>query len=432
MELAATCSESVSALMKQVPFRLLSKTITRIDAADNNTAEKQSPSRQGIDLTQIKSEITNSKVMIVDDEELIIRVVRRFLSANGYQHFVTVTDPRIAIETIRSQRPDVVLLDINMPHVTGMDLLQTRSESTDLQLTPFIVLSANAESPIRQQALKLGATDFLNKPVESAELVLRVQNALMIKRYNDCLSGYANQLEDIVQQRTSLLERSREHIIHCLARAAEFRDNETGEHVIRVGRYSSIIASELGFNSEFCRHIELAAQLHDVGKIGVPDAILLKNGKLSPDEFDIMKKHCHIGAQIIAPIVTHESSYGPQSTMKTSTCMLENSSPMLAMAIQIALTHHEKWDGTGYPRGLTGDCIPLPGRIVCVADVFDALCSERPYKPKFTFKKCLEIMISERSVRFDPVILDAFFKRLPDIERVRRQYQAGIALDEPQ
>jgi putative two-component system response regulator len=381
-----------------------------------------------LDLSLIRSEINKSRVMIIDDEELVIRVVKRFLQAHGYEDFITLTDPREALQSIERNRPDVVLLDINMPHMSGMEILRMRNSLTELQLIPFIVLSANAESQVRQQALELGAVDFLNKPVESGELIVRVQNALILKRYNDCLKGYANSLEQIVLERTEMLERSREHIIRCLARAAEFRDNETGEHVIRVGKYSSVIAEQLGFDKSFCRQIELAAQLHDVGKIGVPDSILLNNRKLTMEEFEVMKTHCQLGFQIIAPDAQAESEQVRRHSTIGGQIMEGIESPLLEMAVEIARTHHEKWDGTGYPAGLAGDLIPISGRIVCVADVFDALCSERPYKPKFTLKKCLEIMITERGTRFDPQVLDAFFSRLIDIEQIRRSYQAGVAL----
>jgi putative two-component system response regulator len=373
-----------------------------------------------LDLSQIKSEICKSKVMIVDDEELIIRVVRRFLTNNGYENFFTLTDPRETLKAISEHQPDLVLLDINMPHLTGIDILRMRSESTELQLIPFIVLSANAESQVRQEALKLGATDFLNKPVESSELALRVQNALTIKRYNDCLTVYANRLESMVIERTQLLTRSREHIIHCLARAAEYRDNETGAHVIRVGKFSALIAEQLGLSNSYCRQIELAAQLHDVGKIGVPDSILLNHKRLTVEEFEVMKTHCQIGTNIIAPVAASEAEQVRRHSTIGGLIMEGTDSPLMEMAVEIAKTHHEKWDGTGYPSGLAGESIPLSGRIVCVADVFDALCSERPYKPKFSMKKCLEIMISERATRFDPQVLDAFFARLVDIERIRR------------
>ena len=176
-------------------------------------------------LSEIKSEITKCKVMIIDDEDLIIRVVRRFLSSSGYSDFVTLSDSRLAIETVLREKPDVVLLDINMPYLTGLDLLKTKNEMEELQFIPFLVLSANAETQTRQQALTLGAFDFLSKPVESSELVLRVQNALMNKKYNDCVTEYAFHLEELVRRRTEMLEKSYEDIIRCLARAGRRADD---------------------------------------------------------------------------------------------------------------------------------------------------------------------------------------------------------------
>lgn len=382
------------------------------------------------DVAQVLVSLRNAKVMIIDDEELVIRVVRRFLTADGYHNFIGITNSRTAIECIDRENPDVVLIDINMPHISGLDLLKSRQESGRFGLIPFIVLSANSDREVKQEALKLGATDFLGKPVDPNDLIARVQNSLTIKRHFDMLSSQAEKLEQQVRERTQMLERSREQIIHCLARAAEFRDNETGEHVIRVGKFSAVIAEELGFDNDYCRKIELAAQLHDVGKIGIPDSILLNPGKLTGEEFDIMKTHCSLGTNIMKPLADDEEERVRQHSTIGASIIDGTDSPMLQMAVEITRSHHEKWDGTGYPLGIREENIPIAGRIVCVADVFDALASERPYKPKFSFKKCLEIMISERGTRFDPRVLDAFFKRLPDIERIRRDFQDGSRLTE--
>ncbi len=388
------------------------------------------PPLKTVDMRQIHSEVRNCKVMILDDEELVTRVVRRFLATDGYTNFVTLTDPREALETIRKENPDVVLLDIMMPHITGLELLKVRHDTGEFQHIPFIILSANSESQIKREALKLGATDFLSKPVDPNDLVLRVQNALTVKRHHDHLANYAYELEQQVRERTALIERSREQIIHCLARAAEYRDNETGEHVIRVGKYSAVIAQQLGFCPEYCREIELASQLHDVGKIGIPDSVLLNPGKLSVEEFEVMKTHCQLGTEIMEPLSDNEGERVRRHAVMGGFIMDGVDSPMLELAVIIARTHHEKWDGTGYPLRLKGDSIPIEGRIVCVADVFDALCSERPYKPKFSLKKCLEIMISERGTRFDPIVLDAFFERLSEIEDIRHRFGGGLAIAE--
>lgn len=376
-----------------------------------------------ISMSSEQDAIRNSKIMIVDDEQLVIRVVRRFLSTDGYENFVTVTDPREALEAIDRESPDVVLLDIMMPHITGLDLLKVRQKTLELQHIPFIILSANSENQIKRDALKLGATDFLSKPVDPNDLTLRVQNALIVKRHHDHLSNYAIELEAQVRERTRQIEKSREQIIHCLARAAEYRDNETGEHVIRVGKYCGVIAAQLGFGADYCREIELAAQLHDVGKIGIPDAVLLNPGKLNHEEFEVMKTHCGLGMEIMEPLADSEANRVRRHADMGGFIMDGVDSPMLELAATIARTHHEKWDGTGYPFKLKGEDIPIEGRICCVADVYDALCSERPYKPKFPIKKCLEIMLSERGTRFDPIVLDAFFDKIVEIEAIRKEYE---------
>lgn len=391
--------------------------------------------RESVDTMSINREqvaIRNSKIMIVDDEQLVIRVVRRFLSSDGYENFVTVTDPREALEAIDREKPDVVLLDIMMPHITGLDLLKVRQKTVYLQHIPFIILSANSENQIKRDALKLGATDFLSKPVDPNDLTLRVQNALTVKRHHDHLANYAIELEKQVKARTRQIEKSREQIIHCLARAAEYRDNETGEHVIRVGKYCGVIAAQLGFGPDYCREIELAAQLHDVGKIGIPDAVLLNPGKLNSEEFEIMKTHCGLGMEIMEPLADTEVERVRRHADMGGFIMDGVDSPMLELAATIARTHHEKWDGTGYPFKLKGEAIPIEGRICCVADVYDALCSERPYKPKFPIKKCLEIMLSERGTRFDPIVLDAFFDKIVEIEAIRKEYEDSAVAQEIQ
>lgn len=366
--------------------------------------------------------LRSCKIMIIDDEPLVIRVVRRFLAADGFNNFVTIEDSRTAIERIRNETPDVVLLDIMMPHLTGLDLLRERQKDQSMMLIPFIILSANSENQIKREALSYGATDFLSKPVDASDLTVRVQNLLTVKRQHDRIANYAIELEEQVRQRTEQIERSREQIIHCLAKAGEYRDNETGEHVTRVGKYCAVIANELGFDADYCHQIELAAQLHDVGKIGIPDSVLLNPGKLNHAEFEVMKRHCNLGCDIMEPLAESEKERINQHGAVGSSIMEGVNSPMLELAAVIARTHHEKWDGTGYPNGVVGDQIPIEGRICCCADVFDALSSDRPYKSKFPLQKCLEIMISERGTRFDPVVLDAFLKRLGDIEQIRNKY----------
>ncbi|MDB2687374.1 response regulator [Mariniblastus sp.] len=338
----------------------------------------------------------------------------------------------MAIDQIHEEQPDLILSDINMPDVTGLDILRIRQKNPGLTSIPILILSASSEQTVKREALELGATDFLAKPVDPSDLSLRVQNALIVKRHHDHLADQAIELEKQVRERTKQLEESREQVIHCLARAAEYRDNETGEHIIRVGKYCRVIAEELGYPEAYCREIELAAQLHDVGKIGIPDSVLLNPGRLTSEEFEIMKTHCGVGLEIMEPLSEGDKNRVRRHASSGGFIMDSTDSPILELAASIARTHHEKWDGTGYPSQLAGESIPIEGRICCVADVYDALCSERPYKPKFPLKKCLEIMLSERGTRFDPRILDAFFARFEKIEEIRKRYDDQSAIEEIQ
>jgi putative two-component system response regulator len=238
----------------------------------------------------------------------------------------------------------------------------------------------------------------------------------------DYLRQYAAALERQVQLRTLELAASRLELIHCLGRAAEYRDNGTGMHVVRVGRYAGIIARQLGLNAATVELIEQAAPLHDVGKIGIPDAILLKPGKLTEDEFDVIRQHCEFGKRIVDEMTSDDRRAMAAHAPADSPIVQVGRSPMLQMAARVALTHHEKWDGSGYPHGLAGEQIPLEGRITAVADVFDALSNKRPYKPAFPLERCFAMLEEGRGTHFDPRILDAFFARRKEVLRVRREY----------
>lgn len=370
--------------------------------------------------TRANAELRTAKIMIVDDDSIMIRVIRRMLSAEGYVNFSSTTDSRKLVEQIDSYQPDVVLLDIMMPHQTGIDILRIRKQRDFLLNIPFIILSANSEKAVKREALTLGATEFLAKPVDPVDLAIRVQNSLIVKQHQNHLTDYATQLEKEVEQRTKQIDTTCEQVIHSLARAAEYRDNDTGAHVIRVGKYAAVLAAELGFDPGYCRQIELAAQLHDVGKIGIPDSILLKPGKLTKEEFRSMKQHCQLGCHIIEPLANNNLKDPARMVRRRGFSNID--APMIALAANIALTHHEKWDGTGYPVGLKAEQIPIEGRITCVADVYDALNSKRPYKPRFSHEKCLEIMLAERGTRFDPAILDIFFEKLDLIRQIADQH----------
>ena len=361
------------------------------------------------------------KVMIVDDEIANVLVAKKLLQQAGYSDFETTTDSTEAYGLVQSSRPDVVLLDINMPEISGVEILRMIRSNKLTRHLPVLILTANSDSEIKLMCLELGATDFLVKPVDPMELVPRVRNALQSKQYQDQLSNYALNLEEKVRQRTHELDRSRREVIYCLARAAEMRDNDTGNHVIRVGRYAGIIATNLGLPKSAADDIELAAQLHDVGKIAIPDAILLKPDKLEPEEFEIIKKHVHFGCQIVQPFAADQTE-GLQSQLAVDDDANNDGSRLMRLAANIAQTHHEKYDGSGYPIGLTGEDIPLEGRITAVADVYDALSTERPYKKAMPSKKCFEILEEGRGTHFDPKVLDAIQKGASDIIRVQVEF----------
>jgi putative two-component system response regulator len=361
------------------------------------------------------AEALDAQILIVDDQETNIEVVRRYLELEGYRNVQGLTDPTRVMAYVQRMQPDLLLLDIMMPEISGMALLGQLRESAWGEHLPVIILTAADDPATKTRALDLGATDFLGKPIDPVELVPRVRNALLAKSYQDSLRKQTETLERLVAertealvQRTQELEASRLEVLHCLGRACEYRDNETGRHVVRVGRYVGLLGRAIGLDEETVSLYELAAPLHDVGKIGVPDAILLKPGRLTPEEYELIKRHAAYGKQALDTMASEH-----WQVLKTHTQIGEGifgqcRSPILKMAATIALTHHERWDGTGYPLGLAGLDIPLEGRLTAVADVFDSLSCKRPYKPPLPIDRCFEIMIEERAKHFDPDLLDAF------------------------
>lgn len=368
---------------------------------------------------------STAKILIVDDEPINVKVCQKYLGELGYKQCVGVTDSTRAMGALLQERPDLVILDVMMPVVSGVDLLKLIRANSDFAHLPVLILTAASDRTTKLTVLELGASDFLSKPIDPSELAPRVRNALTIKRYHDGLRDYAHTLEEAVRARTAELEASRLDVIHCLARAVEYRDDHTGRHVERVGRYAGIIGDALGLTSETCRMLEQAAQLHDVGKIGVPDDVLLKPGKLTPEEFERMQKHTLFGRKIVEQMTDREWEKLRQHVQIGSRILEAPRSPLLAMAARIALTHHERWDGTGYPLGLGGEDIPLEGRITAVADVFDALSSRRPYKPAFSLDKCFQIMSDESGSHFDPRVVDAFFTRRDQIVKAQIELADG-------
>ncbi len=361
----------------------------------------------------------NATIMIIDDEPLNIKVAAKYLKMAGYERISSTSDSPSAMEAIARVDPDVLLLDVMMPEVDGLEILSRLRADHRWQYLPVLILTAARDREIKQRALLLGATDFLPKPIDPSDLLPRIANALTIKFYQDQTLAYADTLERRVRERTAELTASRLELIHCLGRAAEYRDNETGRHVIRVGRYAGVIARALGLDEEMAEMLEHASPLHDVGKIGIPDAILLKPGRLTPEEMEIMQKHSQLGSKVFEAISGTEKGLYLRHADLGAKIIGETQSPLLRMVATIALTHHEKWDGSGYPLALAGEEIPIEGRITAVADVYDALSSKRPYKPAFPREKCFAIMRSERGKHFDPRVLDAFFSRHEEIVQIQ-------------
>lgn len=327
------------------------------------------------------------RILIVDDEESNVRLLERFLEQAGYRHIASTSDPQKTLTLFAEFQPDLILLDLHMPYLDGFEVMNQLRQIIPREIyLPILVLTADISPTVRQQALAEGANDFLTKPLDAIEVLLRIKNLLQTRFLHLQLQEQNHLLEEKVYERTQELEEARIEILKRLALAAEYRDDTTGQHTQRVGRTAALLASLLGLPQSEVSNIRRAAPLHDVGKIGIPDYLLLKPGKLTPEEFEMMKTHTIIGAKILG---------GGQV-------------PLLKMAEEIALTHHERWDGRGYPRGLAGEAIPLVGRIVAVADVFDALIHVRPYKPAIPRNDAIREISLMSGLQFDPKVVQAF------------------------
>jgi putative two-component system response regulator len=332
-------------------------------------------------------ELTELKILAVDDEPANLLLLSRMLERAGYTQVETTTNPLSVPELFVAERPDLVLLDLHMPGMDGFELMERLAPLTEAGThVPFLVLTADATEETRRRALSMGARDFLTKPVNQTELLLRVHNLLQIQQLQDRLRTHNARLEQDVADRTRDLEHARLEILERLALAAEYRDDDTQEHAWRIGRSCGLLAAGLGLDQRDVELIRLAAPLHDIGKIGVPDQILLKPAKLTDAEFEVMKAHTTIGASILSG----------------------SNSPLLGLAERIALAHHERWDGQGYPARLAGEEIPVAARVAAVADVFDALTHERPYKEAWPVRKAVEEILSQAERQFDPSVVDQF------------------------
>ncbi len=345
-------------------------------------------------------DLLSARILVVDDQPANVTLLERVLALEGYRNVESFTDPREVGAAYAARRHDLILLDLNMPHLDGFQLMAQLKTLEPDGYVPILVLTAQADRATRLKALSMGARDFLTKPFDRLEVVNRIRNMLEIRLLHNQIRDQNRLLEERVRERTRELSDTRLEIIRRLGRAAEYRDNETGLHIIRMSKYSALLAQAAGVSADEAEMLLNASPMHDIGKIGIPDRILLKPGKFEPDEWDVMKTHTTIGAELLAG---HDS-------------------PLMQMASVIALTHHERWDGSGYPRGLAGEAIPLMGRIVAVCDVFDALTSERPYKHAWSIAEARAHLAENAGRHFDPALVKRFDEIFPEILRIREQY----------
>ncbi len=344
-------------------------------------------------------------ILAVDDEPLICQVISEYLEKIGY-FCQPVIDATNALLELKRHPYDLIIIDIIMPGRDGIWLLnQVKTHFPEIAI---IMLTAIHETQIAIDCLKMGAYDYLIKPIDFDKLALSIERALKKRHLELKVKEYQAHLEEMVTERTAQLKEAHEQlkqsqieIIHRLAMAAEFKDIGTGAHIKRMSEYSAAIAKRFGMPPHRVELILYASPMHDIGKIGIPDYILLKEGKLTPEEWEIMKQHTTIGASILSG----------------------SKFELLRLAEVIALTHHERYDGKGYPRGLRGEDIPIEGRIVALADAFDALTSKRPYKPALPIEKTIDIIKEERGRQFDPHIVDVFLDMIEEILSIKEKYK---------
>jgi len=334
---------------------------------------------------------TLHNILVVDDVETNVDILVAILG-DDYDLSVALDGPS-ALEYVAEEPVDLILLDIMMPEMDGYEVCRQLKKNISTRSIPVIFVTAMGEVRDETKGFELGAVDYITKPVSPPIVKARVSTQLALYDQN-------RELERKVQERTAELNRTRLEIIRRLGRAAEFKDNETGLHVVRMSYYAKLIAQAAGFNDEHAELLLNAAPMHDIGKIGIPDNILRKPGKLDDEEWEMMRQHTKFGAEILG----------------------DQDSVLLQLAREIALSHHEKWNGKGYPNGLAGAEIPLESRIVAIADVFDALTNERPYKKAWPIEEAVALIERESGEHFDPALVDAFLKALPEMLEIKAQY----------
>jgi len=340
-------------------------------------------------------------VLIIDDQatsrQILAQIVRSIdagLLVEPFEH------AQAALDWLERSTPDLILTDYKMPGMDGIEFLQLARNLPTAQHVPIIMITSHEQTEIRHKALELGATDFLNKPIDHTECRARFRNLLQLQQQRLIIENRANWLEDKVAEATYAIHMREHETLLRLGKAGEYRDEETGNHVIRMAEYSRLIARQLGLDEDECETIELAAPMHDIGKIGIPDQILLKPGKLSVEEFAIIKQHTYIGYEILK----------------------DSPSKYIQMGAVIALGHHEKFNGSGYPQGLREEDIPLVARIVAVADVYDALSSKRCYKAAWSHHDVLNMINEQSGQHFDPRCVQAFISQLEEVRTIQARF----------
>ncbi|MEA2460116.1 MAG: cyclic di-GMP phosphodiesterase [Actinomycetota bacterium] len=356
---------------------------------------------------------TDSHIVVIDDEPVNVRLLQKLLETAGYTNLSLTSDPRSVIALCSEKEPDLVITDLRMPILDGFGLLeQLRTSFPERAYLPILVITADGDRQARERSLGLGASDFLTKPFDRTEVLLRVHNLLETRALHSRLRDYNLDLEEKVRDRTERLwkavteleasERrvrlSQQETVTRLSIAAEFRDDETARHIRRMSQYCALLAKCAGIADKEIELLQTASEMHDVGKIGIPDNILLKPGRLDPEERAIIEQHPDIGNRILG----------------------DSRSELLEVAATIALSHHERIDGKGYPEGLGGEEIPFVARIASIADVFDALTTDRVYRKAFDLTKALEIMKEGRGMQFDADLLDLFFDAMPDVLQIKQ------------